>query len=93
MSASLTKEQRSEIIVSLQRYTSKELDLEIGDIQAAHLLDYVVKEIGPFAYNQGVEGAKAFIAAKVEEVTGTCFEQGLTYWKASSGARQIRRKP
>lgn len=93
MSTTLTKLQKAEIIDSLQRYTSKELDCELGDIQAGHLLEYILKEISPFAYNQGVEDAKEYFASKVEELTGTCFEQGLTYWKSSSGAAQIKRKP
>ncbi|TDU69345.1 uncharacterized protein (DUF2164 family) [Prosthecobacter fusiformis] len=93
MIANLTKEQKAEVISSLQRYTSKELDCDLGDIQAGHLLEYILKEIGPFAYNQGVEDAKGYLASKVEELTGTCFEQGLTYWNASSGGRQIKRKP
>jgi len=93
MNPNFTKVQKAEIIGSLQRYASEELDCELGDIQAGHLLEYILKEISPFAYNQGVEDAKGYVAAKVEELTGTCFEEGLTYWKSASGARQIRRKP
>ncbi len=92
MNFTLSKENKAEIMASLQRYASKELDCDLGDIQATHLLDYILKEIGPFAYNQGVEDAKGYLASKVEDLTGTYFEQGLTYWKDSPGARQVKRK-
>lgn len=94
MNAHLTKEQKTEVLASLQRYVSAELDCEIGDIQANQMLDYILREIGPFCYNQGVEDAKAFLTSKVEDLPGTCFEEGLTYWhKTSPGVRQVRRKP
>lgn len=94
MNSNLTKEQRAEIIASLQRYASAELDCDLGEIQAGHLLEYVWQEIAPFAYNQGVEDAKAFLSTKVEDLAGTCFEEGLTYWRRSAaGTRQVRRKP
>lgn len=94
MNAHLSKEQKAEALASLQRYVSAELDCEMGDIQASQMLDYVLQEIGPFCYNQGVEDAKAFLASKLEDLSGTCFEEGLTYWrKTPPGSRQVRRKP
>ncbi|MCW0217182.1 MAG: DUF2164 domain-containing protein [Prosthecobacter sp.] len=94
MSTNLSKIQQAEIVSSLQRYAAKELDCELGDVQAGLFLDYILQEIGPFAYNQGVEDAKTFLAAKMEDLSGTCFEEGLTYWhKPAAGTRTVRRKP
>lgn len=94
MDMNLFKDKKREVVASLQRYASQELGCELGDIQAGHLLEYFLKEIGPFAYNQGVEDAKAYFANKVEDLAGTCFEEGLTYWhKGAPGSRQVRRKP
>lgn len=94
MNLTIPKQQKADIVASLQRYASTELDCELGEIQTGHLLDYILQEIAPFAYNQGIEDAKAFFATKVEDLTGTCFEEGLTYWrKTTPGARQVRRKP
>ncbi|HYF35101.1 MAG TPA: DUF2164 family protein, partial [Prosthecobacter sp.] len=45
-----------------------ELDCGPGNIQAPHLLDYTLKEIAPFAYNQGIEDAKTFLTAKLEDL-------------------------
>lgn len=94
MMVTLHNDQKAEIIVSLQRYVSAELDCELGEIQAKQLLDYILQEIGPFAYNLGVEDARAYLASKMEDLAGTCFEEGLTYWrKPAQGTRQVRRKP
>jgi len=94
MPLTLPTEQRAEILASLQRYAATELDSDLGNIQATHLLEYILKEIAPFAYNQGIEDAKAFLTSKLEDLPGTCFAEPLTYWHTPApGARQVRRKP
>jgi uncharacterized protein (DUF2164 family) len=49
-------------------------------MRAKFLLDYVMKEIAPFAYNRGVKDAEGYFRTKVEDLPATCFEDGLTYW-------------
>lgn len=80
MNLELTKEETAQIIASLQRYGREELDTELGELRAKLLLDYVLKEIAPFAYNRGVRDAENYFRAKVEDLPATCFETGLTYW-------------
>lgn len=93
MKMELSREQRAEVVASLQRYFSEELDHELRDMPAGSLLDFILKEIGPLAYNQGVEDAKAYFASKVEDLTGVCFEEGLTYWQEAKGkGNWVRRK-
>eukprot|EP01031_Cornospumella_fuschlensis_P013018 gene13018-15909_t len=94
MPLTLPKAQKADILSSLQRYLSTELDHELGDIQASHLLDYILKEIAPFAYNQGIEDAKTFLTSKLEDLTGTCFAECLTYWHTPApGTRHQHPKP
>ncbi|MEO6995161.1 MAG: DUF2164 domain-containing protein [Lacunisphaera sp.] len=69
-----------ELIHSLKKYFSAELEQELGDLQAQLLLDFILKEIGPIAYNQGVADAESFFRAKLEDLPATCFEPALTYW-------------
>lgn len=92
MPQEFSKEQKSEIAGSLKRYFSENFDHELSDIEAGFFLEYVMSEIAPFAYNQGVEDARRFIAAAAEDLSGTCFQETLAYWK-KSGARMVRRKP
>ncbi|CAN5564490.1 DUF2164 domain-containing protein [soil metagenome] len=93
MKMEFSREQKAEIVASLQRYFTEELDFELRDMPAGFLVDYILKEIGPFAYNKGVEDAREYFASKVEDLTGVCFEEGLTYWKEAKGeGRWVRRK-
>lgn len=80
MSHELTKEEIETILPSLQRYCREELDLELSPMRAKFLLDYFQQEIAPFAYNRGVRDAEEFFRSKVEDLTSTCFEEGMTYW-------------
>jgi len=49
-------------------------------MRAGFLLNYFMKEIAPFAYNHGVKDAESYFRGKVEDLSATCFEAGLTYW-------------
>ena len=94
MSSSFPKEQESEILSSLRRYFSENLDCELSEMRAGFLLEYLMSEIGPFAYNKGVEDARKYFAAMTEDLPGTCFQEPMAYWKNHrAAARGIRRKP
>jgi uncharacterized protein (DUF2164 family) len=80
MSIELNKEQTAAVVGSLQRYCREELDTELSEMRTKFLLDYILKEIGPFAYNCGVKDAEQYFRARVEDLPATCFEDGLTYW-------------
>jgi uncharacterized protein (DUF2164 family) len=67
-------------VPSLQKFFREELDQELSEMRAKFLLGYFLKEIAPFAYNKGVKDAETFFRSKVEDLTATCFEDGLTYW-------------
>jgi len=92
--APLSKEQKLEILSSLRRYFSENLECGLSDLQAGSLLEYLMKEIAPIAYNKGVEDARNYFQARVEDLPGICFEEPLTYWQKSGNAsRAVRRKP
>ena len=80
MPIELDKQETKEVLASLRRYFSEELDGEISEMRAKFLLDYILKEIAPFAYNKGVKDAEIYFRGKIEDLSGTCFEEGLTYW-------------
>ena len=80
MAIQLSKPEIEAIVPSLRKYFTEELELELSEMRAKFVLDYFLKEIAPFAYNQGVKDAEMFFRAKVEDLPATCFEEGLTYW-------------
>jgi uncharacterized protein (DUF2164 family) len=88
MAIELTKEEVADIIPSLRRYFREELEMEISEMRTKFLLNYFLKgaeclpsaQIAPFAYNQGVKDAESYFRARVEDLSGTCFEPALTWW-------------
>ena len=81
MAIAFDKQETKEILSSLQHYFREELDQEISEMRAKFLLDYILQEIAPLAYNQGVKDAELYFRGKVEDLSGVCFEEGLTYWQ------------
>jgi uncharacterized protein (DUF2164 family) len=89
-----SEDQKSAIVASLRRYFTENLDCELSAMQAGFLLEYIMSEIAPFAYNQGVEDAQRYFTTMTADLPGTCFQEALTYWKTQKGtARSVRRKP
>jgi len=86
-------EQKAAILASLQRYFDENYEIELNELQSSLLLDYIMTEIAPFAYNRGVEDAQAFFSARTADLPGVCFEDVLTYWESRGSARVVRRKP
>ena len=63
--------------------TSRKIDPRPNGLhlKAELLLDYFIKEIGPYAYNRGVSDAESFFRSKLEDLKGSCHEYELTYWE------------
>lgn len=66
---------------SIRTFFRREFEEEISDLKARLLYDYFLRELGPFAYNRGVRDAETYFRAKVEDLTATCFEEPLAYWR------------
>lgn len=63
-----SREEIAVITPRLQAYFRDELDVELGGLPAEMLLDFLVREIGPFFYNRGLYDAQAVVAKKSEEI-------------------------
>ncbi|MCX6956185.1 MAG: DUF2164 domain-containing protein [Verrucomicrobia bacterium] len=81
MAIALTPQETGETVHSLKKYFAEELDHDLSDLQAKLFLDYLLKEIAPLAYNQGVKQAEVYFRARLEDLPATVFEPGLTYWQ------------
>lgn len=85
MNPELTPQQNTELVHSLRKYFSTELNQELSELQAKLLLDYLFKEVAPLAYNRGVQDAEKYFRTKLEDLPSTCFEPELTYWQKKRG--------
>ncbi|WP_025025527.1 DUF2164 domain-containing protein [Caldalkalibacillus mannanilyticus] len=61
----IPKENKDQLIEEIKEYFYNERSEEIGDLAAENLLDFVMKEIGPSFYNQGVKDAREMVEQKM----------------------------
>ncbi len=76
----ITPEARTKAVALLRQYAADNLEEPIGDLKATLLLDFVLEEIGPTLYNQGVADAQAFMAERVVDLEATCHHAEFPSW-------------
>jgi uncharacterized protein (DUF2164 family) len=64
----VTKDQRDEMIAAIKNYFSKEREEEIGDFQAGLILDFILEELAPEFYNQGVFDSYTYLHDMTEDL-------------------------
>jgi len=57
----LSKERRADMQKAIKYYFSKERDEEMGDLSAGLMLDFIIKELAPEFYNQGVSDSHKYM--------------------------------
>lgn len=66
----LSREVKKQAIEDIKTYFSNEREEEIGDLGAGLLLDFIIEEIGPILYNQGIRDAHQFLNERLEDLYG-----------------------
>ena len=80
MTIEITKENRIEIIASMQRYFEENMEHKIGNMTAGFLLDFLLAELGPIVYNKAVSDVQERLHARVLEVDIEVHEDEFQYW-------------
>jgi uncharacterized protein (DUF2164 family) len=75
----LAKETEKVLVASIKRFAKEELELDIGELKASLILDFVLREVGPTVYNQAIDDAGRFFAERVEDLPGR-HEKEFGYW-------------
>ena len=65
MIVKMSKEQKIQIISLVQQYFRKERDEEISDLAAEFLMDFLMKQISPFIYNQAINDVQSVVSQKM----------------------------
>ena len=89
MKITLSDDIRKQAVASIQRFFTEELDQDIGDLKAALVLDFILKEIAPSVYNSAIADAQAYLRDRVADLEGACSAPEFAYWDRSA----TRRKP
>ena len=64
----VTKDQRDEMISAIKQYFLKEREEEIGDLRAGLMLDFILEELAPEFYNQGVSDSYTYMKDMIEDL-------------------------
>ena len=80
MAIKLQKDTEKYLVGSIKRFFEQNLDSDIGDLKAAMVLDFCIREIGPSIYNQAIADAQEYFQAKATDLAGSRFEAEFDYW-------------
>ncbi|ABS22548.1 MULTISPECIES: DUF2164 domain-containing protein [Bacillus cereus group] len=68
MNVKISNERKGQLVANIQRFFEEQDLEEIGRFQAERLIEEMVKLIGPYAYNQGIEDARKLIVDKLTNI-------------------------
>ena len=76
----IQREHKLKITSSIQDYFETELSSEIGQLASENLLDFMLKELSPYIYNQALADARKVIEQKMISIEEELYalEQPLT---------------
>jgi uncharacterized protein (DUF2164 family) len=80
MTLTLTDDATKQSIASIKRYFDEALDQDIGDLKAALVLEFFLKEIAPSVYNSAIADAQTFLRDRVADLDGACAAPEFAYW-------------
>lgn len=61
----ISREHKLQIASSIQDYFDTELSFEMGQLASENLLDFMLKELSPYIYNQALADARKVIEQKM----------------------------
>lgn len=61
----LPREQKEWMMEKVQQYMAEELQEDLGNIAAEGMVEFMLKELGPYVYNQAVKDARDMLMAKM----------------------------
>ena len=80
MTIEINKDNRTELIASIQKYFEKNMGEKIGNITAGALLEFFLDELGPIVYNKAVADVQDRLQSRVMEVGIEVHEEEFQYW-------------
>lgn len=64
----LTKEKKDHMISAIKTYFFNEREEELGDLAATMILNFILEEIAPEIYNQGVYDSYKYMNDRIEDL-------------------------
>ncbi|MBH5319644.1 DUF2164 domain-containing protein [Paenibacillus sp. GSMTC-2017] len=64
----LPKEEKEVLISNVKTYFELERSETIGDLGAEQMIDFMIKELGPYIYNKGIADARTLMNEKMAQI-------------------------
>ena len=64
----LSKEKKDEMISSIKNYFLEERGEELGDLASSLILKFIIEELAPEFYNQGVYDSYKYMNDRIEDL-------------------------
>lgn len=64
----LRKEDKEQLITAIQQFFFDERGEEVGNIAAETVLDFMIKQLGPYLYNEGIKDAQKLIMERMQSM-------------------------
>ncbi len=64
----LPKEEKEQIVRSVQQYFEEERSETIGNLAAEQIIDHMLQLLGPYLYNKAIADARAVVLEKISQV-------------------------
>ncbi|HSK48471.1 MAG TPA: DUF2164 domain-containing protein [Coriobacteriia bacterium] len=77
----LEKDTEKYLLNSIKRFFAEEMEMPVGDLKAAQILDFFAGEMGPSVYNQAIADAQAYFIEKASDLAGVHNAAEFDYWK------------
>jgi uncharacterized protein (DUF2164 family) len=69
----IAPEKKKEMAAALRDYFLNERDEELGELASGMLMNFIIDELAPEFYNQGVADAQKYISDKAEDLYSLMF--------------------
>lgn len=66
----IDKEKRESMINSIKTFFLDERDEDLGDLASSLILDFIIDELAPEFYNQGIDDSYKYMNDKLEDLSG-----------------------
>lgn len=88
MSITLSKDDRAQAVASIERWFREYMEQSIGNVTAGEFLDFLLEDMGPVIYNQGVADAQARMQERVAELDAEVQQEPFAYWRRIDKGRR-----
>jgi uncharacterized protein (DUF2164 family) len=90
MTITLPKEQRAQVVASIERYFLENMEHKIGNIAASGLLGFILEEVGPLVYNLAVAAVQERLQQRVSELDIEIYEDEFVYWRKFDKLKKLK---